>query len=141
MIEFMLHHPSQITLHLFFMLHKILVHIFHANFITSFHCFMNTGKTETALFHVHFFAPDFQNVGINISLIEVFKFRILLRKRIQRNSNHANRQTNLRSSQSYAIGVYHCFKHVFNQLFQVRIIRCYILCNLSQYRLTIYINR
>ena len=44
MIEFMLHHPSQITLHLFFMLHKILVHIFHANFITPFHCFVNTGK-------------------------------------------------------------------------------------------------
>ena len=77
MVEFMLHHTCQITFHFFFMLHKILVHIFHTNFISSFHGLMNTGKTQATFFHTHFLTSYFQNMRINISFIKTFKFRII----------------------------------------------------------------
>ena len=46
MVEFMLHYASQIAFYNFLVFHKILVHIFHANLISSFHCLMDTRQTQ-----------------------------------------------------------------------------------------------
>ena len=53
--------------------------------------------------------------------------------------NHPYGLAYLRSCQSDTVGLGQRFKHILDQIVQSRKILGYILCNLSQYRLPVYI--
>ena len=141
MIKLMLHYTSQITFNPFIMSGHVFIQISNMNTVRTFYTFMNARQTQTAFFHGNHFITCFQDMRIDINSFKVLEFRHIIRKNVQIHHNDTNGKSHLRSSQSDTVSPVHSFKHILNQFFQVRIIRSNVFSLLTQYRLTIYINR
>ena len=71
-------------------------------------------------------------MGIDESMTESFILREILAEHIQVDNNEADRQANLRCSQSDAVAGIKGFVHIINQHLEIWIIRCNIFSHFSQ---------
>ena len=138
----MLHHASQISSYPLIMFIKILIHILYMDACRTNHLLIDTRNRKTSLFRrVSILLIALQDMGIDESMTESFILRQILAEHIQVDNNEADRQANLRCSQSDAVAGIKGFIHIINQFLEFWIIRCNIFSHFSQHWLTININR
>ena len=140
MVKLVLHHTCEITVHPLVMRLHVLVKIAYAYTCRTDHLLVYCRQTETAFLHsLRFAVVIFYNMRINVCLSKILILRKIIRKHIKIDNRQTYGLAYLRSCQSDAVGLGQRFKHILDQIVQSRKILGYILCNLSQYRLPVYI--
>lgn len=141
-VKFMLHDAGKESVDPFVVLVEVFVHVFDMNTCRTAHGFVYAGKTEATFVHgFDFGVVEFQNVGIDVGLVESCIFRIVVLEVVKGDDYHADGFANLGCSESDPIAVYHRLKHILNELFELGIVGGDVFCLLAQHGHTICIDR
>lgn len=141
-VAFMLYYAAQETGELLLVLLEILVEPVQAHMFVAPHVLVDAGKREAT-----FRATDERRILDNVEFrVDKNEFGILALREIlgkgRTVDNHdADREADLRGGKTHAIAVIHGFKHIFDKLIQLRVIRFDVVGHLAQHRLAVKINR